>query len=410
MQCFTICCLITVLWLCFGYSLSFSPALPEPYGKSSPVFGNANRFWLRGLNLDSYHQLASTIPEAVYCMYQLTFAIITPGLIVGSFADRMKFVPMIIFITIWHLTVYCPVAHSCWHPEGFLFIAGDLDYAGGNVVHISSGISGLVSAVMLGHRKGFGKEVFEPHNVMFTVVGVCMLWVGWFGFNAGSAVGASKRAAMAMLATHISTATASLTWLIAEWIESGQPKLVAIASGAVAGLVAITPASGFVDPTGAFFIGFIAGPVCMFGAKLKHYLGYDDALDSFGVHGIGGITGGILTGFFATDQVAGGTINGLFYTNTKDGGHQLGVQIYAIVVVAGWSAFMTFVILKALDLTIGLRISEKDEEDGLDSSLHGETIIVLDQYTKVEGGSRSSKDTTTKVVSVFSNGVEETDV
>jgi len=374
MQVFTITCLITFLWLCFGYSLAFAPALPKPYAKSSDVFGNASRFWLRGLHLNSYHQLAPSIPEALYCAYQLTFAIITPALIVGSFADRMKFIPMIIFITLWHFLVYCPIAHSCWHPEGFLFKRGDLDYAGGNVVHISSGVSGLVSAVVLGHRKGFGSEVFEPHNVMFSVVGVCMLWVGWFGFNGGSAVAANGNAAMALLVTHISTSIGSLSWLIAEWIYSGQPKLVAIASGAIAGLVAITPASGYVDPTGAFFIGLIAGPVCMWGAKLKHYLGYDDALDAFGVHAVGGIVGGILTGFFATDQIGGPGKNGVFYANTKNGGHQLGIQIYAIVVVAGWSAFMSFVILKILDLTIGLRVSDEEEHEGLDGSLHGEKL------------------------------------
>ena len=375
MQIFTISCLITFLWLTFGYSLAFGPALYHPYAKSSAVYGNASRFWLRGLHLMSYHQLAPTIPEAVYCAYQLTFAIITPALIVGSFADRMKYTPMIIFATAWHLAVYCPVAHSCWHPEGFLFRAGDLDFAGGNVVHISSGVSGLVSAIVLGKRKGFGTEPFEPHNIMFSVVGVCMLWVGWFGFNAGSAVGANFRAAMALLVTQIATAVASLSWMAADWFLTGVPKLTAIGSGAIAGLVAITPASGYVDPNGAFFIGLFAGPVCLGGAKLKHYLGYDDALDAFGVHAVGGLLGGILTGFFAIDQVAGPGVNGVFNANTHNGGHQLGIQIYACVVVALWSGFMSYLILKVLDMTIGLRISADSEELGLDDSLHGEKVV-----------------------------------
>lgn len=374
MQIFTIACLITILWLCFGYSLSLGPALPRPYAKSSPIYGDASRFWLRGLHLMSYHQLAPTIPEALYCAYQLTFAIITPAIIVGSFADRMRYEPMLIFAVAWHLTVYCPIAHSCWHPEGFLVKEGDLDFAGGNVVHISSGVSGLVSAIVLGKRQGFGKEVFEPHNIMFSIVGVCMLWVGWYGFNAGSAVQANFRAAMALLVTQISTSVSAMSWLATEWLITGVPKLTAVGNGAIAGLVAITPASGYVDPTGAFFIGLLAGPVCFAGAKLKHYLGYDDALDSFGVHAVGGLYGGFMTGLFATDQIGGPGINGLFYTNTKDGGHQLGIQVYAMVVVAGWSAFMTLVILLILDWTIGLRVSAYHEHHGLDESLHSEKV------------------------------------
>ena len=374
MQVFSITCLITFLWLCFGYSLAFGPALAKPYGsKGTPLFGNASRFWLRGLDVNSYHQLAPSIPESVYCMFQLTFAIITPALICGSFADRMKFAPMMLFITLWHLAVYCPIAHACWHPEGFLYIRGLLDYAGGNVVHISSGVSGLVSAVILGPRKGFGSEVFEPHNVMFSITGVCFLWVGWFGFNAGSATTAGTRAGMAMLATQIATAVASLSWMLSEWLLTGVPKLTAIGSGAIAGLVAITPASGYVDPNGAFFIGLFAGPVCLAGAKLKHYLGYDDALDAFGVHAVGGILGGFMTGLFATDQVNPG-YSGLFYTNVVDGGNQLLVQVYSMLFCIGWAGVVTFLILKTIDLTIGLRVNEDDEHAGLDSSQHGETL------------------------------------
>lgn len=375
MQIFSITCLVTCLWLFFGYSLAFAPALPSPVGQdSSPVYGDASRFWLQGMRMDSYHQLAPTIPESVFCAYQLTFAIITPSLICGSFADRMKYVPMLIFMCVWHLIVYCPIAHAVWHPKGFLFKAGALDFAGGNVVHIASGISGLVSSIMLGHRKGFGTEVFHPHNILLTAVGSSMLWVGWYGFNAGSALGANERAGYALLMTQISTATAAMTWLFSEWYMRKQPSVLGMVSGAIAGLVAITPASGFVDPTGAFFIGFIAGPACYFGSQLKHYLGYDDALDGFGVHAIGGALGGVLTGFFATDTIAPG-INGVFYASTKVGGTQLGNQIYAIVVCAGWAAFCTFLILQALEMTMGLRVSEETEDKGMDHSLYGESIF-----------------------------------
>jgi Amt family ammonium transporter len=357
------------------------------------VYGNASRFWLRGLHIDSYHQLAPTIPEALYCAYQLTFAIITPALIVGSFADRMRFGPMLVFVTLWHFLVYCPIAHACWHPEGFLFKAGDLDYAGGNVVHIASGMAGLVSSVIIGHRKGFlEKEVFEPHNVMLTCVGASMLWVGWFGFNAGSAVAANQRAAYALLATHISAAVGALTWMFTEWYVTGSPKLTGVASGAIAGLVCITPGSGFVDMNGAFFFGLLSGPICYFSAQLKHYLGYDDALDAFGVHGIGGMLGGVLTGFFATNNVirASPPINGVFYANTEDGGHQLGIQIYAIVVVGAYSAFASFLILIVLDKTMGLRISDQEEQEGMDSSFHGESLVVVEKYQSVDNSAHKS--------------------
>eukprot|EP01034_Spumella_vulgaris_P030934 gene30934-38233_t len=380
MQVFSIACLITVLWLAFGYSLAFGPALPVPFNTSSPVFGDASRFWLQGMHIDSYHQLAPTIPEAVFCMYQMTFAIITPALICGSFADRMKYGPMLIFITLWHLLVYCPVAHSVWHPEGFLFKAQVLDYAGGCVVHIASGVSGLVSVIVLGQRKGFGKEIFEPHNILLTAVGSSMLWVGWFGFNAGSALGANERAGFAMLTTQIATGTAAMTWMMTEWAVRGTPSVLGMVSGAIAGLVSITPAAGFVDPTGAFIIGLLGGPVCYFGAQLKHYAGFDDALDAFGVHAIGGIFGGLMTGFFATHYVDGQNadgvgIDGVFYADTHIGGTQFGKQIYGIVVVSGWAAFMSLIILMSLDLTIGLRVSDEQEDEGLDEALHKESIF-----------------------------------
>ena len=374
MQTFTITCVITFLWLCFGYSLSFGPSSPPVEGTSLyQVIGSSDRMWLFGLTVNGSNYLAPTIPETVFCMYQLTFAIITAALIAGSFAERMKFLPMIAFISLWHLLVYCPVAHSVWHPDGFLFKAGALDYAGGNVVHICSGISGLIAAIVLGKRQGFGKERFDPHNILMTFMGMCMLWVGWFGFNAGSAVSATGRAGYAMLNTQISTAIASLTWMMTDWYWNGQPSVLGMISGAVAGLVSITPACGYVDQTAAFIIGLLAGPICFFGAILKHYLGYDDALDAFGVHAVGGIFGGIATGFFVNPNITG-SLAGVFYTGVHTGGHQLASQLYAIVVTVGWSAFMTFIILKLLDVSMGLRVSLKDEVVGLDVSIHGESV------------------------------------
>ena len=350
----------------------------------------------------SFHNNALTIPESVFCIFQLTFAIITAALICGSFADRMKFSSMLVFITCWHLIVYCPVAHWNWHPNGFLFKAGIMDFAGGNVVHIASGMSGLASVVIIGNRKGFGKERFDPHNILYTVVGTSMLWVGWFGFNGGSAAMASGRAGMAVLVTHISAGVAGLMWMITDWIMVGKPSVLGMVNGIVAGLVCITPGSGFVDPTGAFFFGLLAGPLCYFGAQLKHKAGFDDALDAFGVHAIGGIVGGILTAFFASDDVympyatlaANGYYpNGILYGTKEDAAlsgsytrraELLGIQLYGITVSAAWAFFMTLFILKIIDLSMGLRVSEADEDEGLDSSMHGETIEVqFDQNGKV---------------------------
>mmetsp|Transcript_20085 Transcript_20085/g.28768 ORF Transcript_20085/g.28768 Transcript_20085/m.28768 type:complete len:324 (+) Transcript_20085:467-1438(+) len=289
----------------------------------------------------------------------------------------MKYSPMLLFVAVWHLLVYCPIAHANWHPNGFLFELGVLDYAGGNTVHISSGVAGLVSTVLLGHRKGFGSEVFKPYNILFTFVGCCMLWVGWFGFNAGSAFAANERAAFALLMTQLATSASALSWLATEWVVRGHPSVSAILSGAIAGLVAITPAAGYVDQTGAFFIGFLAGPICYFGAQVKHRLGYDDALDAFGVHAIGGVTGGILTGFFATDKVAPG-VHSVFYSHAGSllGARQLGMQLVGIAFSAGWSAVLSYIILKSIDLSWGLRVSEAEEEAGLDITLHKETLVV----------------------------------
>lgn len=381
MQIISIACLITVLWLWYGYSLSFAPASPA-HGNvgltrrpSTPIYGDGSRLWLRGMHIDSAHQLAPTIPESVFCMYQLTFAIITPAVICGSFADRMKYVPMLVFMALWHTVVYCPIAHAVWHPDGFLYQAGVLDFAGGYVVEIASGISGIVSSIVIGNRRGFGKSRFEPHNILLTFMGTGMLWVGWFGFNAGSAVAANGRAGMALLVTHITGSVAALSWLATESYFRGQPSVLGMVSGAVAGLVCITPGAGFVDPVGAFFIGLIGGPLCYFGAQLKHYLGFDDALDAFGVHAIGGIVGSIATGFFATRAIGG--YDGVFYGSVEVGGNQLAMQLYGIVVTGGWSAFASWILLVAVDKTLGLRVSAEDEDTGLDSSYHGETIVHL---------------------------------
>lgn len=377
MQCFTITCLITFLWLAFGYSLAFAPVKTSG-DENKQVFGDASRFWLVGMNPNSAHQLAPTIPESVFCVFQMTFAIITPALITGAFADRMRFDSMIVFMTFWHLLVYCPIAHSNWHPDGFLFQTGTLDFAGGNTVHIASGVAGLTAAIYLGVRKDYGKEAFEPHNILLTAVGASMLWVGWYGFNGGSAVAANARAGYAALVTQISAGTAGLSWMFTEWLVRKRPSVLGIVSGAVAGLVAITPASGYVDPTGGFIIGLLAGPICYFGAQMKHFFGYDDALDAFGVHAIGGIFGGIATGFFANPHVDDLSANaGVFYANTYHGGRQLGFQLYAIICTLGWSVFMTSILLFAIDKTIGLRVSEDQEEAGLDSSLHGETVVTV---------------------------------
>lgn len=387
MQIFSITCLITVCWLFFGYSLAFSPVGDGEAENQSgnPIYGAGSRLWLSGMNIDSYHQLAPTIPEAVYCAYQLTFAIITPALICGAFSDRMKFSSVVVFIILWHFIVYCPVAHWNWHPDGFLFQAGVLDYAGGNVVHVAAGISGLVAAIIIGNRRGFGdKSRFEPHNILLTFIGLSMLWVGWFGFNAGSAVSAGPRAAFALLMTQISAATAAVSWVITECIykKSAQPSLLGAVNGAVAGLVCITPAAGFVNQTGAFMIGLFGGSLCFFGAMAKHYLGYDDALDAFGVHGVGGIVGGIATGFFATAQVGG--FDGVYYAGLKVGGNQLAMQLYGIVVSGGWAGFFTFFILYAIQFTMGLRVSSDEEDAGLDSSYHGESLANETSYVPAD--------------------------
>jgi Amt family ammonium transporter len=306
--------------------------------------------------------LGLTIPETVYCMFQLTFAIITPALIAGSFADRMKFSSMLLFMTAWSLLVYCPIAHWVWEPSGWLAVKGVLDFAGGTVVHINAGIAGLASCLVLGKRLGYGREPMPPHNLTLTLIGASLLWVGWFGFNAGSAVAADGRAGMAMIATQIATAAAALGWMFVEWIVKRKPSVLGIASGAVAGLVAITPASGFVGPGPAIVIGAVAGVACFFAAtSLKSALGYDDSLDAFGVHCIGGIIGALLTGVFASKEISG-----------SDG--SVLTQLWGVGATLIYGFTVSLIILKVIDMTIGLRVTEDQEREGLDISLHGERV------------------------------------
>ena len=358
MQSFAITCLVTVLWTIVGYSLAFRPG--------TEFIGGLDRLFLGGMEKDT---LFGTIPESVFMAFQLTFAIITPALITGAFADRMKFSAMLLFIGIWSLAVYSPIAHVMWESGGYFFKAGMLDFAGGTVVHINAGVAGLVTALVIGKRRGLGSEQMAPHNLVLSLIGASLLWVGWFGFNAGSAVAADGRAGMAMGVTQIATATAALAWMFTEWTLRGKPSVLGMITGAVAGLVAITPASGFVGPVGALWIGVAAGIGCYWGAmSLKPMMGYDDALDAFGVHAVGGVIGAMLTGVFAVAAI-GGTA-GLLEGNAA----QMWTQAKGVLATIVYDGVMTFIILKAIDLLVGLRVSEDDEREGLDLTLHGEVV------------------------------------
>jgi Amt family ammonium transporter len=378
MQSFAITCLVTVLWTVISYSLAFTPGS----GALAPYIGGLDRLFLGGMEVDSFNaDLAKTIPESVYMCFQMTFAIITPALICGSFADRMKFSAMMWFIGLWSIIVYAPIAHWVWDPNGWLNVMGVLDYAGGTVVHINAGVAGLVTALVLGKRRGYPTEPMPPHNLILTVIGASLLWVGWFGFNAGSAVTSGFNAGMAMAVTQIATAAAALGWMAVEWVFKGKPSVLGICSGAVAGLVAITPASGYVEPGGALAIGFIAGAICFWSAtSLKHMMGYDDSLDAFGVHAIGGIVGAILTGVFARATVIAGQSTGLTADQLAKGGlvdghpQQIVTQLIGIGSVIVFDTIVSFVLLKIIDLVIGLRVSEEAEIDGLDLALHGEVV------------------------------------
>ena len=363
MQSFAITCLVTVLWMIVSYSLAFT--------EGNAFFGGFSRVLLDGMTVDSVNDLAKTIPESVYMCFQMTFAIITPALICGAFADRMKFSALLWFIGLWAVLVYAPIAHWVWGPGGFLNDAGILDFAGGTVVHINSGVAGLMAALVMGRRRGYRTEPMAPHNLVLSVIGASLLWVGWFGFNAGSATAANGSAGMAMAVTQIATATAALTWMFVEWALKGKPSVLGIISGAVAGLVAITPASGFVDPKGALIIGIAAGVMCYWGATgLKNALGYDDSLDAFGVHGVGGATGAILTGVLAVSAIGGEGHSGLIDGNP----HQVLVQLYGVACTVVYDAIVSLILLKLVDLVIGLRVDGDVEREGLDLAIHGEVI------------------------------------
>jgi len=378
MQSFTICCLVTIAWMVAGYSLAFT--------NGNPYVGDLSRLFLNGiashidkgsdaafvLGAGSGNESPTTIPETVYMMFQMTFAIITPALIAGAFADRMKFSAMCIFMVLWSLLVYSPIAHWMWSATGWSNAMGVADFAGGTVVHINAGIAGLMCALVLGKRDGYGHDNMSPYNVGYAVIGASLLWVGWFGFNAGSAVGAGGRAGMAMTVTQIATAAAALAWMFAEWAAKGKPSVLGAASGAVAGLVAITPASGFVLPGASIVIGVAAGVLCFWAAtSLKHMMGYDDSLDAFGVHGIGGIVGALLTGVFAYGPLSATTASP---QGTVGGAHQVLIQLYAVIATLVYSGLMSLILLKIIDLTVGLRVSRDEEVEGLDVVLHGERL------------------------------------
>jgi len=365
MQSFAITCVVTVLWYAIGYSIAFTNDNPASPG----VFlGSFAHFLLSGIGPNSINPLAGTIPEYVFSAFQMTFAIITPALICGAFAERMKFSALLIFMTLWLLLVYSPIAHWVWG-GGFLGSWGVLDFAGGTVVHINAGVAGLVCALVLGKRRGFGTKNMAPYNLVYSVIGASLLWVGWFGFNAGSAGAANGLAGVAMMNTQVATAAAGLSWMFAEWLVVKKPSVLGIISGAVAGLVAVTPASGFVSPTGAFVIGIVAGVLCYYAAAhLKKLLGYDDSLDAFGVHGVGGIIGALLTGVFADP-----TINGKAGAMFGNAGQVL-IQVEGIAVTIIWTAVLSWLILMVTKALVGLRPSEQEEEEGLDISQHGESV------------------------------------
>ena len=356
-QCFAICCLVSVLWVLLGYSLAFSG--------DSEIVGDLGMLFLANLDINT---LRGTFPESLYAVFQLGFAVVAAALITGSVADRMKFSVVLVFIGAWSLIVYAPVVHWIWG-GGFLKEEGVLDYAGGTIVHINAGVAGLVACLLVGRRKGYGTENMAPHNPLFSVTGVSLLWIGWFGFSAGSALSAGTNAAFAMLVTQTAAAAGALTWMGYEWWMVRKPSVVGLVSGAVAGLVASTPAAGYVSPAGGIAIGMIAGfSCCAACAWLKYRLGYDDALDVFGIHGVGGLLGAVLTGVFALEEI--GNAAGLVDGNPG----QVWVQLEGVLAVAAWSALGTAAILLPIKWTVGLRVTHGEENEGLDYSQHGEVI------------------------------------
>ncbi|HEU5339389.1 MAG TPA: ammonium transporter [Sulfuricaulis sp.] len=360
MQCFAITCMVSIVWVLFAYSLAFGDG-----GGANAWIGGMAKSLMTGIGVDT---LKGDIPETVFAMFQMTFAIITPALVVGAFAERMKFSAMLIFSLLWLLAVYVPVCHWVWG-DGWLQKMGLLDFAGGTVVHINAGVASLVAALVLGQRRGFPETAMPPHNLTMTVIGACMLWVGWFGFNAGSALAANGTAGMTMLVTHIGAAAGSLTWMFCEWIRFGKPSVLGIVTGMVAGLGTITPASGFVGPLGALAIGITAGLVCFIATNyMKRSLHVDDSLDVFPVHGVGGMIGTLLTGVFAATALGGvGFAEGITM------GKQVMTQLTGIVTTVVWCGAVTFVLLKLVDMFVGLRVTAEQETEGLDTVLHNET-------------------------------------
>jgi len=363
-QSFAATCLITVLWMIIGYSIAFTP---NPDANLNQFLGSFSYLFLKPMGLGA---MTGTIPESVFMFFQMTFAIITPALIAGALADRMKFSAFLWFMGLWLLLVYCPIAHWVWG-GGWLMTAGALDFAGGSVVHLNAGTAALVTCLVLGKRIGYGSENMAPHNLVLSIIGASLLWVGWFGFNAGSAVAANANAGMAAAATQIATAAASMAWMFSEWLIAKKPSVLGMISGAVAGLVAITPASGFVNPVGALIIGLAAGVVCYVSAVwMKKLFGYDDSLDAWGVHGVGGALGALLTGAFASNAINSSAHGWLLDGNLG----QMWLQLEDVLATFVYCGVVTFIILKVIDMIIGLRVSPEVEVEGLDINLHGETV------------------------------------
>lgn len=366
MQCFTILCILSIQWVLFGYSLSFGPG--------NQFIGGLKWFGLNGVGLEPNPDYAATIPHQAFMIFQAMFAIITPALIIGAFAERMKFSAFILFSLLWATFVYAPICHMVWAVGGFVRNMGALDFAGGTVVHINAGIAALVTALVIGKRTGYDNKPTPLHNIPFTVLGAALLWFGWFGFNAGSALAANGLAANAFVVTNTAAAAAGLTWAFIEWWKSGKPTMFGMVTGAVAGLVAITPAAGFVNVIGALFIGLFVSIFCFFAVGIiKPKLGYDDSLDAFGVHGIGGIWGALATGLFATKTVNSAGADGFFYGNPA----LLFIQLKAVAITVVYSLVVTFIIYKVVDLIVGVRVAQEDEVMGLDLTQHHERAYTI---------------------------------
>ena len=366
MQCFIILCVISLQWVLWGYSLAF--------GKGNPFFGGLDWFALKGVGLEPNADYAATIPHQLFMIFQMMFAVITPALIIGAFAERMKFAAFLVFSILWATFVYDPICHMVWAVGGYIRNMGALDFAGGTVVHLNSGMAALAAALVLGKRVGYEDKPMAMHNIPFAVLGATLLWFGWFGFNSGSALTSGALATSAFVVTHVATAAAGLSWAVIEWIKSGKPTMLGVITGAVAGLVAITPASGFVDVTGAIWIGLLVSVFCYFAVSfIKSKFGYDDSLDAFGVHGVGGAWGAIGTGIFATVAVNSAGANGLVHGNPK----QVIIQLIAVGVTLVYSFVATFILMKIVDVVLGLRVNQEEEVLGLDLSQHHERAYTI---------------------------------